>query len=140
MLRHGSGEMSAQGGFEEPAPQILVADDEPAIRSLMIRALRLDNLHAQPVSSGVEALQALGSGCFDLMVLDYKLSDLNASQVIEEMEALPAAKRTPIVLVTGRISYTSDPIDTPHIKDVLTKPFALEVFRNTVAKVLRREG
>lgn len=140
MARLGSGETAAQVGKEEPGPHILVADDEPAIRSLMIRALGLDNLHAHSVASGGEALQALEEGRFDLLVLDYKLPDLNASQVIEEMDALPVDKRVPIVLVTGRISYTSDPIDTPHIKDVLTKPFALEIFRRTVAKALRRAG
>lgn len=116
--------------------QVLVAEDEPSIRTLIARTLGLDSLRVETAENGEAALKAIKKGGFGLLLLDYRLPDMNAREVIERLEKFPRDKQIPVVLVTGRISYFSNPIDTKLIVDVLRKPFDITSLRRVVSKNL----
>jgi two-component system response regulator MprA len=62
--------------------RIMVVDDEASIRHALVRAINLAGFHAEPVSSGIEALALLKSSAYDLMVLDICMPELSGVDVL----------------------------------------------------------
>src|SRR5204862_1976327 len=54
----------------EGAARVLVVDDEPAVRSSLGRALRLEDYSVELVEDGQQALDRLAVGGYDVVVLD----------------------------------------------------------------------
>lgn len=116
---------------------ILVADDEPDIRTFVQRGLMLDGHTIEAVEDGGAALHAirLSSPPFDLVLSDIKMPIMDGIQL-----ALAIAQDwpdLPILLMTG----FADQRERAHglndlIVDVLQKPFTLDVLRGTVTRAL----
>lgn len=60
---------------------ILVVDDAPSIRDAVATALRYEGFNVEEAGDGMEALRAVRRHEPDLIVLDWKLPDLNGGQV-----------------------------------------------------------
>ncbi len=72
---------------EAEREKIVVVDDEPAyLRALMKMIARSDlAVDAVPVTNGVDALLEIGRLRPAVVVLDYRLPDMNADQVVERL-------------------------------------------------------
>jgi two-component system, cell cycle response regulator CpdR len=105
--------------------RILVAEDEPALRSQILRTLEACGNEAVATADGGEALDVLTchDGRFDLLLADIKMPVMDGIAL-----ALVAARDYPdliILLMTGfadqrERAYGLDTL----IRGVLTKPFA----------------
>jgi two-component system response regulator MprA len=117
--------------------QILVVDDEPAVRQALSRALTLERYGVALAADGVEALERLAVERFDAVVLDVSMPRLSGIEVCRRLRT--AGDRTPILMLTAR-----DPIDD-RVKgldvgadDYLVKPFALRELQARLRALLRR--
>jgi PAS domain S-box-containing protein len=81
------------------APRLLVADDEEGLLFLMVDALRREGWEVEGFASGKEALDWLGSHSADLLLLDLKLGDLSALQLMKRLRS--DGKEYPFIIVTG---------------------------------------
>ena len=85
--------------------KILVVEDDEAVNKLLCRRLEREGYSAEGILSARELLNSMEMGVkADLMLLDYKLHDLDASVVVRElkkMERLP-----PFIVCTGVGSET----------------------------------
>ncbi len=79
---------------------ILVVDDDSGMANLMQKQLSRSGMQAVYVNSGHEAVDWIDNHIPDLMLLDYQLSDMTGSQVVEEL--LRHDRHIPFILVTGR--------------------------------------
>jgi CheY-like chemotaxis protein len=83
-----------------PKMKILFADDDDAFRNVMTMVLHEDpNFEVTGVGSGEEAIEALKSNTFEVIVLDYKMgevSGLNVMQWIHEQKI-----DTPVIMLTS---------------------------------------
>ena len=71
--------------------RVLVADDEPAVRSSLDRALTFEGYEVALAGTGREALEALGAGDVDAVVLDIMMPDLDGVETcrrIRQQESL----------------------------------------------------
>ena len=63
---------------------ILIVDDDPEIRRLLLRILQAENLDLSTCGSGAEATELLATQDFDLVLLDLGLPDKHGMEVLEE--------------------------------------------------------
>lgn len=114
---------------------ILLAEDDKAVREFVSRALRQDGHEVMAVGDGQQALNALETRKFDMM-----LADIVMPQVDGIALALKASKDypdLPVLLMTGysaerQRAHNLDAL----INDVISKPFTLNEIRETVRRVL----
>ncbi|ADB49992.1 response regulator transcription factor [Conexibacter woesei] len=119
--------------------RILVVDDEPAVRTALERALRLDGYEVALAADGQEALDALAGVAPDAVVLDLLMPQVGGVEVCRRLRA--AGDRTPVLMLTARdrIADRVSGLDAG-ADDYLVKPFALEELSARLRALLRRAG
>jgi two-component system response regulator MprA len=119
--------------------RVLVVDDEPAVRSALQRALRLEGYDVELAANGSEALLRAGSAAPDVVVLDVLMPELDGLEVARRLRA--TGSRTPILMLTARdgVADRVDGLDSG-ADDYLVKPFALEELLARLRALLRRAG
>jgi len=117
--------------------RILVVDDEPAVRSAVMRALTLDGYEVTAAEDGPSALGAVQRERPELVVLDVLMPELDGIAVCRRLRG--DGDRTPILLLTARdaVSDRVAGLDAG-ADDYLVKPFALEELLARVRALLRR--
>jgi two-component system response regulator MprA len=117
--------------------QILVVDDEPAVRNALERALRLESYDVQLAADGREALDLMAEKPADAVILDVMMPGIDGLEVCRRLRA--AGDRTPVLMLTAR-----DAIDDRVVgldvgaDDYLVKPFALRELQARLRALLRR--
>ena len=117
--------------------RILVADDEPAVRDALSRALRLEGYDVELAADGEEAVVAVGQRLPDAVVLDVLMPRLDGVAACRRLRAL--GDRTPVLMLTARdaVSDRVAGLDAG-ADDYLVKPFALEELLARLRALLRR--
>jgi DNA-binding NtrC family response regulator len=114
---------------------VLVVDDEKLIRWSLAEALKQEGFKATAVEDGRAALQAMTEDSFDLVLLDYKLPDMNGLEVLARLRDLNPD--LPVVMVTSHSSVENAVAAMKAgINDYVTKPFRNEDIVHRVEKVL----
>jgi len=119
--------------------RLLIVDDEPFIRSMLIRAFSFLGYHAEEAVSGEEALILLKIRLYDVMILDLNLPDLNGVEVMQK-----ACKIQPellIIVLTGNASLDSAvaAIKSDAI-DYLYKPSSIHEVVSAVTQALQKRA
>jgi two-component system response regulator MprA len=118
--------------------RVLVVDDDPAVRSAISRALRVDYDVAE-AADGTEALSQHGATAADAIVLDLLMPGMDGIEVCRTLRHRDDP--VPILVVTARdaVSDRVEGLDAG-ADDYLVKPFAIEELRARVRALLRRSG
>lgn len=117
--------------------QILLVEDDRAIRTVLGDALQHDGHAVTTAADGDEALAVLRTRTFDLLVLDVLLPGPSGLEILQHVRKHDA--RTPVLLLTAR-SSEGDKILGLELgaDDYVTKPFSLRELRTRVRVLLRR--
>ncbi len=118
--------------------RVLVVDDDPAVRSAIARALRVDYEVGEAVD-GADALAQHTSSPADAIVLDLLMPEIGGLDVCRSLRQ--RADPVPILVVTARdaVDDRVEGLDAG-ADDYLVKPFAVEELRARVRALLRRTG
>lgn len=115
--------------------QILLADDEDAVRVFVQRALEADGHEVQGVSDGGQALDALGKNSFDLLLSDIVMPVMDGISL-----ALTVASSHPdlrVILMTGYPGEQDKARNLDRLIDcVISKPFSLTEIQERVRGTL----
>lgn len=118
-------------------PRLLLAEDDPGVRTSLERALRFQNHDVTAVNDGALALEAVDSGRFDLVILDVSMPNvdgLTACRLIrEKYRSLPILMLTARHEVSDRVAGLDAGAD-----DYVVKPFSLEELSARIRALLRR--
>jgi DNA-binding response OmpR family regulator len=115
-------------------PQVLVVDDEPAIRESLAFALRRDGFAIAEAGSLREADAAAASA--DLILLDLVLPDGDG---LEFLRTLRARSDVPVIVLTSRDEETDRVVGLEMgADDYVVKPFSPREVSARVRAVLRR--
>jgi two-component system response regulator MprA len=117
--------------------QVLVVDDDPGVRASVAAALRRDGYLVELASDGLAALERLGVGSFDSIVLDVLMPRLDGLEVCRRLRG--RGDLTPILMLTAR-NLVADRVDglDAGADDYLVKPFAVQELRARVRALARR--
>lgn len=122
-----------------PKTQVLVVDDEMAIRRLLEHGLSVYGYHVTAVSNGSEGLAATARLKPDIIILDVSLqSEPNGLDVCRQLRSMTS---TPIIMLTVR---DEKPIRLAAFNegadDYITKPFDMDELDARISAVLRRSA
>jgi two-component system response regulator MprA len=120
------------------ATRVLVVDDDPAVRTAVARALRVD-YEVDEAPDGAAALASHAATAADAIVLDLLMPEIDGLEVCRALRKRDDP--VPILVVTARdaVSDRVEGLDAG-ADDYLVKPFAVEELRARVRALLRRSG
>lgn len=105
-------------------PVILVVEDDPAVRNLIVTTLETQNYRFLTAANGASAILEAASHNPDIVLLDLGLPDQDGIDVIRKIRTW---SQMPIIVISAR-SEDTDKIDAldAGADDYLTKPFSVE--------------
>jgi DNA-binding response OmpR family regulator len=119
--------------------RILVAEDDPGLRSVLERGLRENGYAVDAVSDGEQAVAHLRAYEYSAVVLDWRMPGVSGIDVLRQARARRLA--TPVLMLTAR-DTTADRVtglDTG-ADDYLVKPFQFAELLARIRALLRRPG
>ena len=118
--------------------RILVVDDSPTIRRMVIASLRsLRDVEFDEANSGLEAIERLALAPVSLLFLDLNMPDIHGIEVIEFVRGHQAYRQIPICVVTTRGDEASRAQVLEAGANVyLTKPFTPQELVTQANKLL----
>ena len=116
---------------------ILVTEDEPAIRLTMAAALRSCGYDVSAAETGVEALASVEARRPDLIVLDLNLPVMDGWEFLRILRLRPAYAQIPVLIVTAEHGVTASKLGA---QGCLAKPFDLEDLLEAAEELLRGRG
>ena len=119
---------------------VLVVDDDPDIRSLLVMALTDAGFEVREAGDGEAALAELTKAAPDALVLDVMMPVLDGFEVLRRMKARAIAPQTKVLLLTTK-KGERDRVRgwTGGVDEYLTKPFDPVVLAERVRELLRTD-
>ena len=115
--------------------RILIAEDEDAVRTFLVRALESQGHEVKAVADGVQALQTLQKNTFDLLLSDIVMPELDGIAL-----ALTVSRDwpgMPIILITGYAAESQRAHNLAAlVYSVVPKPFDLQKICSVVDEAL----
>jgi CheY-like chemotaxis protein len=105
-------------------PTILLVEDEPAIRELLVEVLSDEGYTVVDAANGLEALDLLARQAPDLVLTDVMMPGLDGLGVVRRIQGDPRTARIPIILMSAALRERSPSDQSPRIGFV-NKPFDL---------------
>jgi two-component system chemotaxis response regulator CheY len=114
---------------------VLIVEDSKAIRSMMRVSLEeAGGFFVEEAGNGFEALKALPTRRFDLIITDINMPDINGLELISFVRSNPGYKDIPLIIVSteksdedkkrglalGASSYVIKPFTKDHLMDAVT--------------------
>src|SRR3979409_1600957 len=124
---------------EQPL-EILVVDDESALRETLKRSFALEGHHVVAVADGGSAIDHATTDRYDVLLLDVALGPGPDGHEVCRM--LRSRRNVvPIIMLTARDSEADAVLGLEAgADDYVTKPFGLAELRSRIRAVLRRAG
>jgi DNA-binding response OmpR family regulator len=120
-------------------PLVLVADDDPDIRSLVTLRLEKSGYDVVAAGDGEQALAAALERAPDLALLDVMMPKLDGYEVTERLRQEEATRHLPVILLTARVQETDIARGVEAgADDYVKKPFSTSELRDRVQAVLGR--
>ncbi|XZE54709.1 response regulator [Planctomycetaceae bacterium SH139] len=107
-------------------PHILIAEDEPVFRRVIIFTLQRQGFKVTATVNGAEAWKQLQSHSYDALVTDHQMPGGNGIELLENLRTTELHGRLPTILCTAKgfeldASYL---IDRFRLITILHKPFS----------------
>ena len=124
--------------LERMAPKILVVDDDPILRQILMEALALPRSYLlEEATNGVEASIRLGTYRPDMLILDLFMPEMDGLEVCRNIQAEPALSGMKVIITTGFPGHPKlDELAALGFTHVLAKPFQIPVLLQMVQTLL----
>jgi two-component system OmpR family response regulator len=119
--------------------RILVVDDDAAIVEMFIELFARDGrFEVRTATTGYDAGLVTQEFRPDVMLLDYKLPDVNGNVVCRKVRSMPNLRHMKIILISG----VADPDEVKELlkagaDEFIKKPFEIDAVISRIAEVLK---
>ena len=122
-----------------PSPRVLVVDDDPDMRRMIVEFLSGNGLQATGAIERLEVERQLARDDLALVVLDLRLGALSGLDLLREIRT---RSDLPVIIVTGERRDEVDRVIGLELgaDDYLTKPFSPRELLARIRAVLRRQA
>lgn len=87
------------------SPTILIVDDDPSIRKMLVEVLTLEGYPTETATNGQEALDMLSSSAPRIILLDLAMPVLDGRGVMQRLESDPVARAAhKVILVSAYVN------------------------------------
>lgn len=119
--------------------RILIVDDEKMTCNNLERALSREGYTIHTAMSGEKAVEMLNAHCFDIIMTDLKMENIDGLQVLEK--AREKNSQTEVIIFTG---YATVPTAVKAMQkgssEFLSKPLNLEEVRRVIAQAVAKKN
>lgn len=124
--------------MSEPAPIVLIVDDEVQIRRFLRTGFELNGFVVHEAGTGGEAIRAATMRPVDIVIIDLGLPDMDGAEVVERIRSWSTV---PIIVLSVR-SSESEKVRLLEIgaDDYVVKPFGIAELLARVRVALRRQS
>jgi CheY-like chemotaxis protein len=112
---------------------VVVIDAEPEVRDLVVDVLTSRGHRITAAAGGREGLDRFEAGCYDVVLTDLGMPDVNGWEVARVVKA--SRVDTTVLLLTGWAD-AMDPNAAALVDGVLKKPFGVDELADAVAAAL----
>lgn len=121
--------------------RVLIADDDPAIRTLIDTVLKKGPYEITMCDDAESALVAVNCNeRFDLIICDFMLPGISGIDLIERLRSDARTKHVPILMISGHTNYAMDGrAKTAGANLFLNKPFTISQLRTAVIQLVARK-
>ncbi|MCX7982173.1 MAG: sigma-54 dependent transcriptional regulator [Syntrophales bacterium] len=115
--------------------RILLVDDDPSTRTYIKEVLEEKEYEVTAVKNGMEAIEALGDGDFDLIITDLMMPGMDGFELIRHIRALG---REVVVIIMTAYGSTDRAVEAMHLGafDFISKPVKPDLILMTVARAI----
>jgi CheY-like chemotaxis protein len=124
----------------ECKPLILVVDDDPTHHKLLELLARRLEITVHMVSSCGEALESLSMFSFDLILMDYRMPEIDGCACAKHIRQMKDIQYIPIIAVTAHVVQGSrEECVEAGMDDFIPKPFTLETLHEKICFWLQKK-
>lgn len=103
---------------------VLVVDDQPALRQLIIEFLTMENYRVEAAADGLEAIEKTKELQPDLILMDMKMPGMTGIETLKKMREMQLQAKTILMTAYGELEL-QDMIQGLGVLGFLNKPFDL---------------
>ncbi|MDQ2987360.1 MAG: response regulator [Armatimonadota bacterium] len=135
----------AESPLVEPGPgeaggSLLVVDDEEGNRDMLSRLLEKQGYTVATAENGRQALEMLGAGTYDLVLLDIMMPELDGYDVLGRLKADEQLRHIPVIMVSAlsELESVARCIEAG-AEDYLPKPFNSTLLKARIGACLEKK-
>ena len=119
--------------------RVLVVEDDPDLSRLMATHLASEGYDVARASEAAAALELVGAGCVDVVVLDLMLPRISGDGLLVRLREREGTRDLPVIVVSAKDAvWTRVDLLRLGADDYLTKPFDLDELTARIEALLRR--
>ncbi|MDX1384036.1 MAG: response regulator transcription factor [Thermoanaerobaculia bacterium] len=124
-------------GLDAHPPRLLLVEDEDSLAAPLTRGLEEDGYLVATAADGRTGLREALSGAYDLMIVDWRLPEVDGLSLVRRLRA--AGDATPVLMLTAlhEVGHRVAGLDAG-ADDYLAKPFSFEELLARLRALLRR--
>ena len=104
---------------------VLVVDDDPIIRDMMVDMLEFEGFSLHVARNGLEALKTLRGDEDYLVFLDVMMPGMSGKEVLEQLEADPTTRRRHKIFLMSALDKLEE-VTSCKVEGIITKPFVVD--------------
>ncbi len=122
---------------EQAQPRVLVVDDEPAVRQLLVDYLMRHGFTCTTASSGQDAMEAVEQDQYDLVLMDVRMPGVDGITALREIKHQHPAQQ--VMMMTGA-REVEPAVEAMRLgaEDYVMKPFAMREMLGKVSEAIHK--
>lgn len=104
---------------------MLVVDDDPVIRDMMVDMLEYEGYSLRVARNGLEALKVLRGDEDYLVFLDVMMPTMSGKEVCEQLEADPGTRQRHKIFLMSALDKLEE-VTSCKVDGIITKPFVVD--------------
>lgn len=120
---------------ESKGPRILVVDDDPLVRDIVVEAVTTSGYHVDDCSNGLEALEKNEADPYDLIITDMMMPCLDGLSLLKNLRLRNSEADVMVITGFGSIENAVDCMKAGAL-DYIIKPFTVEQLQMAVKRAI----
>jgi two-component system response regulator (stage 0 sporulation protein F) len=120
-------------------PRVLIVDDQPGIRRLLVEVLESRGYDVTVASNGYDGLQSVSDNNPDVILMDMKMPGMNGIEALREIGKKGHSGKVIMMTAYGEIEIINE-IMAVGAHEYITKPFDINYLCRLIEEILSSQN